>query len=69
MINDFPFLSEEKKKEVTKWLALERDSCKSDKYRYRSLGNEVAAVRCSSRASAFESIMIHMKYHMKEKEK
>ena len=66
MINKFPFLDELTCDKLKTWLHVQKSRAMSDAYRYESCGNLPMAECCRYKASTFENILIHIKYHMEK---
>ena len=68
MIRKFPHLSEKTKQEVMDWLKSEEADAKAEAFRYKSYGNTDMEQKALYAASTFASIVIHLEYHMEDKQ-
>lgn len=66
MIDEFPFLDELTSDKLKAWLHAQKSHELSQAYKYESCGNLSMAERCRYKASTFENILIHIKYHMQD---
>ena len=66
MIESFPFVDEQTKENLEKWLNSQKAEELSQAFKYESCGNLDMAQRCRYKASTFENILIHIKYHMEK---
>lgn len=66
MIYKFPRLSDDDNRKLREWFTAQSDAELATYHSYKSCGNIEEATRAQARASTYESIMLHMTYHVED---